>query len=42
MSEAYKYLRDKKNLEPMEKDSVFLGLFCIKDPVKENVKESIA
>ena len=40
-NEGYKYIKDQNNTQEIEKEAVFLGLFCIKDPVKANVKESI-
>lgn len=41
LNPAFQYLRDKKNTEEIESQATFLGTFCIKDPVKPNVKESI-
>lgn len=40
-NEAFKYIKDAKNTLEIENNTIFLGLFCIKDPVKENVKHSI-
>ena len=38
---AYKYLMKSANVSDIEKDQTFLGFVCIKDPLKEEVKESI-
>lgn len=41
MNPAYKFLMNENNLTTIESETVFLGLACIKDPVKEEVKNSI-
>lgn len=41
LSESYNYLLNHKNHDEIEGDSVFLGLVCIADPVKEEVKDAI-
>lgn len=38
---ALQYIKDQNNTEKIEQDTTFLSLVCIKDPVKDNVKESI-
>ena len=41
LSEGYNYLLNPNNHDEIEGDSVFLGLVCIADPVKEEVKDAI-
>lgn len=41
LGEGYNYLLNSQNHEEIESDSVFLGLVCIADPVKEEVKDAI-
>jgi P-type E1-E2 ATPase len=38
---AFKYIHNSENQEIIESKTTFLGFVCIKDPVKDNVKEAI-
>lgn len=41
MNPAYRFLMNQDNLSGIESETIFLGIACIKDPVKEEVENSI-